>query len=300
VLNDWYDDLVVGTFSDDNAKSLVGRLRLRHQQEDDGRQDEQQDMLTELKALEQSMLDKVVIKGIAGIARAAPDPQNSALPYYDDATDAFSAREEVRVETSGSNLIKVLAHDKVLASKTITNDVCEVYEVLGIEAARLSLFSELQSVMCMDNKNNVNYRHLALLVDVMTNRGTLQSIDRHGINRGEIGPLAKCSFEETTDMLVKAGMFAEMDRINGVSANIMLGQVAPCGTGECEILLDSEKLETHAAPVELLHDADGVKKKKQENNNNNINNRNSTTASFVAPSADNNVKERVEDAIELV
>ncbi len=297
VLNDWYDDMVSGTFSDDNAKTLVGRLRLRQLSDDDGGGDEQQqDMLTELKALEQSILDKVVIKGIAGIARAAPDPQNAALLYYDDATDAFTTREEVRVETSGSNLIKVLAHEKVHASKTITNDVCEVYDVLGIEAARLSLFSELQSVMCMDNKNNVNYRHLALLVDVMTNRGTLQSIDRHGINRGEIGPLAKCSFEETTDMLVKAGMFAELDRINGVSANIMLGQVAPCGTGECEILIDSDKLERHAVPVDLQHmsvapvDESPSSITTTQNNNNN----------FIAPSADNSVKERVEDVIELV
>jgi hypothetical protein len=66
------------------------------------------------------------------------------------------------------------------------------------------------------------------------------SIDRHGINRGDVGPLAKSSFEETTDMLNNAGVFSDYDKINGVSANIMLGQLPPCGTGDSEILLDEE------------------------------------------------------------
>ena len=66
------------------------------------------------------------------------------------------------------------------------------------------------------------------------------SVDRHGINRGDVGPLAKSSFEETTDMLIKSSIFSEFDRINGVSANIMLGQLPPCGTGDSEILLDEQ------------------------------------------------------------
>jgi DNA-directed RNA polymerase beta' subunit len=77
----------------------------------------------------------------------------------------------------------------------------------------------------------------------MTYKGQLMSIDRHGINRGDIGPLAKSSFEETTDMLINASIFSEYDNVNGVSANVMLGQVAPCGTGDSEILLDEEYLQ---------------------------------------------------------
>lgn len=90
---------------------------------------------------------------------------------------------------------------------------------------------------------HVNYRHIALLVDTMKNRRYFFSIDRHGIDRGEIGPLAKCSFEETTDMLVKAGILSELDKINGVSANIMLGQLPPAGTGNTDILLDELMLD---------------------------------------------------------
>jgi hypothetical protein len=76
----------------------------------------------------------------------------------------------------------------------------------------------------------------------MTNRGSLMSIDRFGINRGNIGPLAKCSFEETTDQLFKASIFGETDKLTGVSSNIMMGQIPPCGTGETEILMDESKL----------------------------------------------------------
>ena len=68
------------------------------------------------------------------------------------------------------------------------------------------------------------------------------SIDRFGINRGNIGPLAKCSFEETTDQLFKASIFGEVDMLNGVSSNIMMGQIPPCGTGDSEIVIDESKL----------------------------------------------------------
>ena len=69
------------------------------------------------------------------------------------------------------------------------------------------------------------------------------SIDRFGINRATInGPLAKCSFEETTDQLFKASIFGELDKLEGVSSNIMMGQIVPGGTGNVNILLDESKL----------------------------------------------------------
>ena len=79
------------------------------------------------------------------------------------------------------------------------------------------------------------------------------SIDRHGINRGDIGPLAKSSFEESTDMLINASIFAEYDKVNGVSANVMLGQQPPCGTGDSRILIDEEHM------MELLKNMGDVK-----------------------------------------
>ena len=77
---------------------------------------------------------------------------------------------------------------------------------------------------------------------MMTKNGNMMSIDRFGINRDNIGPLAKASFEETTDQLFKASVFGEKDTLSGVSSNIMLGQIAPCGTGSINILMDESKL----------------------------------------------------------
>ena len=81
-----------------------------------------------------------------------------------------------------------------------------------------------------------------MLVDVMTNRGTLMSIHRKDTNKTNAGPLGKASFEESDKMLLNAAIFSEIDRMTGVSANTMTGQMIPCGTGEVEVVLDHGKL----------------------------------------------------------
>ena len=88
----------------------------------------------------------------------------------------------------------------------------------------------------------INYRHIGLLADFMTNKGYIMPIDRHGINRGNAGPLAKSSFEETIDQLLQAGVHGKIDNMDGVSANIMMGQIAPAGTGFPQILLDEKMM----------------------------------------------------------
>lgn len=145
-------------------------------------------------------------------------------------------------------------------------------KVLGIEAVRKALERELYHVISFDG-SYVNYRHLALLCDTMTCRGHLMAITRHGINRQDTGPLMKCSFEETVrpptltlrekhrrpqkrlhstnsvaphpppqvDVLMEASSHGESDPMKGVSENIMLGQLAPAGTGCFDLLLDAEK-----------------------------------------------------------
>jgi DNA-directed RNA polymerase II subunit RPB1 len=82
----------------------------------------------------------------------------------------------------------------------------------------------------------------------MTNRGYLMSVDRHGINKSDNGPLAKCSFEETPDIIARAAIFGQLDKLKSVSSNIMLGQEVPIGTGSVELLFDEEKyIETVAS-----------------------------------------------------
>ena len=244
VLRQFYDDVVDAVFSDDNAADLVARVRLNESGQDED------DALTDVRALQDSILNTVVVKGIKQIVRAVPlKPTNATI--FDPATSSFAKQTEWSIETSGSNLFDVLAMPHVDARRTQTNDVDEVYTVLGVEAARQALYNELQSVMWQKDTNSVNYRHMGLLVDAMTARGIITSVNRHGINKGDIGPLAKSSFERVSEMLIQAGVFAEHDRISGVAANIILGHVAPCGTGDSEIFLDEDMLARLGTSVTL-------------------------------------------------
>jgi DNA-directed RNA polymerase II subunit RPB1 len=102
---------------------------------------------------------------------------------------------------------------------------------------------ELTQVLAFDG-SYVNHRHLALLVDVMTSRGHLMAITRHGINRADTGALMRCSFEETVEILLEAAAVGELDDCRGISENVMLGQLAPMGTGELDVLLDPKMLES--------------------------------------------------------
>jgi DNA-directed RNA polymerase beta' subunit len=113
--------------------------------------------------------------------------------------------------------------------------VHDVLGHLGMEATRQILYNEIQTLF---EDGQINYRHLGLLVDVMTRAGRLMSVDRYGINKLDIGPLAKASFEETERILLKAAVFGEIDPITGVSANIMTGQPMRGGTTFTEVLLD--------------------------------------------------------------
>ena len=242
VLTNFYDDTIQCMFSDDNADKLIMRIKLTD------KEISSDDILTDMKALEHNILENVMVKGIKSVERVAPDEKK--YKQYNPQTQNFEDAKEWVIYTSGTNLREVLIKPHVDAVRTVTNDVNEVYEILGIEAARNSLYNEIKDVLD-GGMVTVNYRHLSLLVDVMTNRGNILSVNRHGINRGDIGPLAKCSFEETTDKLIKAGIFAEHDKINGVSANVMLGQIAPCGTGDVTVLMDEEILAKMTATSQL-------------------------------------------------
>jgi DNA-directed RNA polymerase II subunit RPB1 len=286
-LVEFYDDVVACVLSDDNAEQLVCRLRLAAVPQGST------DLLTEIKALEQSIMDHVAVKGVARIAKAVLEKPETVL-RYDPASDAFVKDDEWSIVTAGSNLLDVLGHPCVDPVRTITNDVHEVFKVLGIECARQVLIDEMRKVLSMASME-VDHRHLSLMADAMSNRGFFMSIDRHGINnRGELGPLAKCSFEQMTDMLIKAGVFAEKDQINGVSANIMLGQVAPCGTGDCRVLMDHDRLVRDGRPVpveDTLATPPSSRTARQQNNPQTQNQQRASSASAAASASGADVNE---------
>jgi DNA-directed RNA polymerase II subunit RPB1 len=155
------------------------------------------------------------------------------------------------LDTDGSNFLEIMNHPFVNGNGVLSSHVHDIYENLGIEAARATLLNEITNLFA--DAGGVDFRHLGLLCDWMTRVGKLLSVDRYGINKQDIGPLAKASFEETEKILLKAALFGEVDPITGVSANIMTGQPIRGGTGFSEILLDEAalmRLQEGLPPVE--------------------------------------------------
>ena len=228
-----YHQTIDSIFSDDNSDELIFRVRMTEEATKDVYPE---DAIAALKAIEHNLVHNVLLKGFKNIKKVSMRLKNRQ--EYDQVTDKFNKIAEWVLDTDGTNLQEILANPNIDQDRTRSNDINEIFKVLGIEAARNALYEEFVEIF--QSEDAVNYRHMSLLLDTMANKGILMSIDRHGINRGDVGPLAKASFEETTDMLINASMFGELDKINGVSANIMLGQMPPCGTGDPDIVLDED------------------------------------------------------------
>ena len=226
--------------SDDNAEKLIIRCRIISEDPSEKQADVQEEEDVFLKKIENSLLNSISLRGIKNIARVYMVEKKKTFIKGDG---TFGSQMEWYLETSGSNLKAVMCEEDVDATRTYSNNCGEVMSVLGIEATRQSLLKELRGVIEFDG-SYVNYRHLSLLCDVMTHRGHLMAITRHGINRAETGALMRCSFEETVEILMEAAAVGELDDCRGVAENIMLGQLAPLGTGEFDLMLDEKMLNT--------------------------------------------------------
>jgi DNA-directed RNA polymerase II subunit RPB1 len=151
-------------------------------------------------------------------------------------------KEDIWVlDTIGTNLLDVLGLDYIDPNRTTSNDIIEIYEVLGMEAARQAIYNELADVIEFDG-TYLNFHHMALLCDRMTFSHKMISIFRHGINNDDIGPIAKASFEETPEMFLKAARHAELDNMRGISANVMCGQEGLFGTASFQVVLDLNEM----------------------------------------------------------
>lgn len=152
--------------------------------------------------------------------------------------NAFYNEKEQVIETNGSNMNEILSLPFVDAVRTRTNDIWEVFQIFGIESARHMIVQEINNIMEF-NGITLDIRHIELLADVMTSRGFMMSTDRHGLKKNEGAQvLARASYEESVDMLSKAAVFSQMDDLKGITANILVGQVAPSGTGDCELVME--------------------------------------------------------------
>jgi DNA-directed RNA polymerase beta' subunit len=177
------------------------------------------------------MLGKQVMFGIPGI-------QNIYF-LLEKETD------EWMLETDGSNFRALLGHPLVDMSRLHSNNVWDIYDNLGIEASRLFLINEFESIM-----EGINVCHIKLLVEKMTFTGTISSISRYTLRKDESGPLSKASFEESVDHMVKSAFAGDVEKTRGVSASIICGKRASIGTGVIELKINRKKL-IHAKPVML-------------------------------------------------
>ena len=233
-------------FSDDNADEQILRIRMCNVEKGDDKDDEDKEEEDTLKRLEQHMLDTVILRGVKGVRRAFVS-KDVLMREKDDGSIVKSKSDpecrEWYLDTDGVNLREVLSVKGVDPERTTCNHFGEIMKCFGIEATRAALMRELKDVLTNDG-SYVNHRHMGILCDVMCARGSLMAVTRHGINRADTGALMRCSFEETVEILFEAASSGELDDCRGVSENIILGQLAPSGTGEFDCLLDQEMLQT--------------------------------------------------------
>ena len=144
--------------------------------------------------------------------------------------------EEWMIQTSGSNLAKVLRTPGVDSSRTTTNNIFEVATTLGIEAARIALINEITSTL--DEQGlEVDIRHILLVTDLMTSKGFMQQIGRHGIAGKKPSVLARAAFEITVPTLAEAAVTGQVEELKGVTENVIVGMVIPVGTGMIDLYM---------------------------------------------------------------
>jgi len=187
------------------------------------------------------ILNKITIKGIPTIEKISIKKQKN-IEYDSDNAIQKNTFEYV-LEILGPidlNKIKTLKH--IEYNSIEPNDIHYVYLNYGIEAAKNLIFLEISKVY-KSAGTDINDEHLHFLADVMTNNGTITSIDRHGVNRLDTDPLSRASFENTVEHLLNAAAFNEIDYMRSVSSRIMAGRCFKGGTCLCDILVDNEMLE---------------------------------------------------------
>ena len=145
--------------------------------------------------------------------------------------------EEWIIHTEGSNLKEILDMDGIDHVRTTTNNIHEIGEVLGIEAARQSIINEAQNTLS-EQGLSVDVRHIMLVADIMTSEGVVKSIGRHGISGEKSSVLARAAFEETGKHLLRASIRGEVDDLTGIIENIIIGQPIPLGTGSVGVKMD--------------------------------------------------------------
>ena len=159
---------------------------------------DQTDEIYIFKNLQNNLLNNIVLRGIVKIPKVIIRKVPNRVVKKNG---NYITEEGWVLDTIGTNLVDILALDSVDTKRTYSNSIREIHNVLGIEAARQSIFNELVEVLMFDG-TYINQHHLSILCDRMTISSKMVSMFRHGINNDNIGPIAKASFEETPEMFL--------------------------------------------------------------------------------------------------
>jgi DNA-directed RNA polymerase II subunit RPB1 len=243
ILTQKYKDTVQCMYSDYNADNLIFRIRISTLLKSAPKNSavssnlvDTSDQLFIIKGFQDSLMS-TIIKGVKNLSKVILRKTKEMLK----AEDGVHKSEPVWVlDTVGTNLLTVLGSDSIDKTRTFSNDVIEIYYTLGIEAARQAIYNEIVDVITFDG-TYINAHHYSILCDRMTYSNKLISVFRFGLNKDNIGPIAKASFEETPEMLLRAARFGELDNMRGVSANVMCGQEGYYGTSAFQVMFDTEK-----------------------------------------------------------
>jgi len=258
-----FNDEISCVYSDYNSDKLVFRLRLKNLLSSAASRKkalgavnplDQSDEIYLLKNFQDNLLNNIVLSGIKNIDKVILRKITDTVVKEDG---RYNKKESWVLDTVGTNLLEILSLDYIDVTRTVSNDIQEIYRTFGIEAARNAIFQELTEVIEFDS-TYINYHHLSMLCDRMSYNSKMTSIFRHGINNDNIGPIAKASFEETPEMFLKAARHADLDPMRGVSANVMCGQQGYFGTSAFQVLADMNAL-LKQEPVDDDEDIDGNK-----------------------------------------
>jgi DNA-directed RNA polymerase subunit A" len=180
------------------------------------------DTLAELQRLSEKIRD-VRVKGINDVTHVVIRKESDGYVLY----------------TEGSNLQDALEVEGVNPHKIYTNNLREIYQILGIEATRNAIIKEAMNVL-NEQGMDVDVRHIILVADMMTTDGTISQIGRHGISGSKNSALARAAFEVTIKHLLGAGIAGTKDPLRGITENVILGQLIPLGTGAIDLLMNPQ------------------------------------------------------------
>ncbi|KAL7286577.1 hypothetical protein TKK_0019204 [Trichogramma kaykai] len=181
-------------------------------------------------------LPNIAVKGIASVTRA--------VIHHDDST----GKTKYKLFVEGYNMREVMATRGVKGASCTSNNTIEVWQTLGIEAARTTIMKEIKCVM-ENHGMSIDRRHLTLVADLMTRDGTVLGVNRQGLSKQKVSVLNLASFENTTDHLYDGAYYGQRDAITGVSESIIMGIPAPIGTGCFQLLQKVDKDPVQLRPL---------------------------------------------------